>query len=438
MDVAIFGLGYVGAVTAACLASRGHRVIGVDPDLAKVISISGGNAPVVEPELGALVANAVASHRLTATTDPAVGLDTAAVALLCVGTPPRGADGGVDLASVEHAATEIGTYLRTSEQYLAVVVRSTVPPGTIERVVIPALEQASGRGLGDGFGVASCPEFLREGTGVVDFFDPPFTVVGADEERCAKVVSELLSFLDRRVRIVPIATAEALKYACNAFHALKISFANELGRVCRPLDVDARDVLALLCEDERLNISAAYLRPGFAFGGSCLPKDLDALLHVARVNFVDTPLLSGVRATNELVIRAAMDEVLATGFRRVTLLGLSFKPETDDLRSSPFVELAERLLGKGIDLTIYDPVVQPDRLLGANRRYVEHRLPHLQRLLVDDLERSLVRSDVVVVGYADSRITAAITRCPPRCVVDLAGRLGDDIETLPGYRAVTW
>jgi GDP-mannose 6-dehydrogenase len=438
MDVTIFGLGYVGAVTSACLASRGHRVVGVDPDLAKVISISGGKAPVVEPELGDLVANAVASGTLRATTDPGVGLGEAAVALLCVGTPSRAADGGVDLSSVERAAAEIGAHLRASEQYLAVVVRSTVPPGTIERVVVPALERASGRRLGDGYGVASCPEFLREGTGIADFFDPPFTIVGADEERCAKVVAELLSFLDRPVRIVPVATAEALKYACNAFHALKISFANELGRVCRPLDVDSREVLELLCEDERLNISKAYLRPGFAFGGSCLPKDLDALLHVARMHCVDTPLLSGVRATNELVIRAAMQEVLATDRRRVTLLGLSFKPLTDDLRCSPFVELAEGLLGKGIDLTIYDPVVHPDRLSGANLRYVEQRLPHLQRLLVDDLERSLVRSDVVVVGYADSRITAAITRCSPRWIIDLAGRLGDDIETLPGYRAVTW
>jgi GDP-mannose 6-dehydrogenase len=318
------------------------------------------------------------------------------------------------------------------------MVRSTVPPGSVEEVVIPALEAASGRQVGDGFGVVMCPEFLREGTGVADFFDPPFTIIGAEEDRCAKVATDLFSFLECPTHVVALRTAECLKYACNAFHAVKISFANEVGRICRSVGVDSRALMELFCQDSRLNTSSAYLRPGFAYGGSCLPKDLDALLYLARTNAIDTPVLSGVRTTNELVVKAAVKDVLATGMRRVTLLGLSFKPQTDDLRASPFVELAEQLVGKGIDLTVYDPVVRPERLFGANLRYVQQRLPHLHRLLVDDVSRSLVRSDVAIVGIATPEIRTMLAANPPRFVFDLIGGLGDDVEELPGYRGVSW
>jgi GDP-mannose 6-dehydrogenase len=437
MNVAMFGLGYVGTVTAACLASRGHHVVGVDPDLAKVIAITGGGSPVVEPALDELVRVSVGSGQLTATADAAVGLRDATIAIVCVGTPSR-SDGGVDVEHVCRAAAQIGEFLRTSDQYLVVMFRSTVPPGTVEDVLVPAIEAESGHRVGERFGVVMCPEFLREGTGVADFFDPPFTIVGAEEERSAKVALELFSFLEQPAHVVPLATAECLKYACNAFHAVKISFANEIGRICRTVDVDARPVMELLCEDHRLNISSTYLRPGFAYGGSCLPKDLDALLHLARTNCVDTPLLGGVRATNELVVKDAVREILATGMRRVTLLGLSFKPQTDDLRASPYVELAEALVGKGIDLAVFDPIIRPDRLFGANLRYVQQRLPHLQRLLVDDMARSLVRSDVAVVGIATPEIVRALTSHAPRYVFDLVGGLGEEIESLPGYRGVNW
>jgi GDP-mannose 6-dehydrogenase len=286
--------------------------------------------------------------------------------------------------------------------------------------------------------MAMCPEFLREGTGVADFFDPPFTVIGTDEERCAKVLLELFSFIDRPARVVPIRAAELLKYACNAFHATKVSFANEIGRIGRTVGVDARVVMELFCADDHLNISPLYLRPGFAFGGSCLPKDLDGLLHVARRHCVDAPMLTGVRSTNDVSMRTAVQEILATGRTRVTLLGLSFKPDTDDLRSSPFVELAERLVGKGMDLAIYDPIVRPERLVGGNLRYVQQRLPHLHRLLVDDVGRSLVRSDIAVVGMVNAEIKRALAVHAPAHVFDLVGSLGEEIEALPGYHGVSW
>jgi GDP-mannose 6-dehydrogenase len=436
MKVAVVGLGYVGTVTAACLASRDHDVWGVDVDAAKVDDIRAGRSPVAEPGLDALVAQTVARGTLHATTSCADALDQADVSLVCVGTPSA-ARGGTDLTYIRRAVDDIVAAVRgvrppVSRRH-SVVIRSTVPPGTVEDVVIPAL--AGGPVT---IGAAMCPEFLREGSGVADFFASPFLVVGTADAHVAETVTSLFGFLGQPARVVPIRTAEALKYACNAFHATKVSFVNELSRLLRPLGVDSREVMSLFCEDHVLNISPAYLRPGFAFGGSCLPKDVRSMLHLARANGVDLPLLAGTLATNEMVVGEVVDRVVACDARAVALLGLSFKVNTDDLRESPNVEVAERLIGKGFDVRIYDPVVNPDRLIGANRRHVESKLPHLGRLLTHEPGAALRGAGAAIVSSNDRAVLDALLTTPPRHLIDLTGRLGREVESLPGYEGLGW
>lgn len=442
MKVAVFGLGYVGTVTAACLADNGHEVVGVDPESTKVAMVAAGHSPVVEPGLGELIAGAVADGRLSATDDPWEAIVGADVSLVCVGTPSS-PSGSTDLSYVLRAVKEIGQSVSSRpgpgpHPFHCVVIRSTVPPGTIEETVIPALESAVGRPLGDGYGVAVCPEFLREGSGLADFLDPPFTVVGTAQPEVAETLGRMFGFLDRPFHAVPLRTAEGLKFACNAFHAVKVSFANELARLYRPLGVDTRAVMDLFCEDDRLNISPTYLRPGFAFGGSCLPKDLRSLLYLGRMGSVETPLLAGTMATNQLAVRHVVDRVVATGSRKVALLGLSFKSQTDDLRESPNVELAESLVGKGFEVRIYDPVIQPTRLVGANRTYVESKLPHLKRLLVHSAGEALAGATTAIVSSHAPSVVEALVAEPPPTILDLTGRLGVDVEGLPGYEGVGW
>ena len=440
MKVAVVGLGYVGTVTAACLASRGHDVWGVDVDAAKVGDIRGGRSPVAEPGLDALVAQTVADGTLHATVSCADALDQADLSLVCVGTPsaPRG---GTDLTYVRRAVDDIVAAMRVvrppaSRQH-SVVIRSTVPPGTVDDVVTPALADGLA-GTEIAIGAAMCPEFLREGSGIADFFASPLIVVGTSDPSAAQAVTEVFGFLDQPVRVVDVRTAEGLKYACNAFHATKVSFANEVSRLFRLMGVDSREVMSLFCEDDVLNISASYLRPGFAFGGSCLPKDLRSLLHQARMHGADLPMLAGTLATNELVINEAVDRVVASDGRTVALLGLSFKSNTDDLRESPNVELAERLIGKGFDVRIYDPVVNPARLIGANRRHVESKLPHLGRLLTHEPAEALRGADVAVVSTAERAVLDALLTIPPPHVIDISGRLGREVESLPGYEGLGW
>jgi GDP-mannose 6-dehydrogenase len=440
MKVAVVGLGYVGTVTAACLASRGHHVWGVDVDAAKVDEIRSGRSPVTEPGLDALVSRTVADGRLRATTSCADALDRADVSLLCVGTPSE-ARGGTDLSHVRRAVDDLVAALRVVAPAASgrhtVVIRSTVPPGTVENVVTPALTDGLA-GTQIAIGAAMCPEFLREGSGIADFFASPFLVVGTSDPAAAQAVTDVFGFLDQPVRVVDVRTAEALKYACNAFHATKVSFANEVGRLFRLLGVDSREVMALFCEDQVLNVSPAYLRPGFAFGGSCLPKDLRSLLHLARMNGADLPLLAGTLVTNELVINEAVDRVLTCEGRTIALLGLSFKMDTDDLRESPNVELAERLIGKGFDVRIYDPVVNPARLVGANRRHVESKLPHLRRLLTHEPTEALQGADVAVVSSSEHSVREALLAIPPPHLIDISGRLGTEVESLPGYEGLGW
>ncbi len=441
MKVVVFGLGYVGTVTAACLATNGHEVWGVDPESTKVDLVANGTSPVIEPDLGRLVAEAVEAGSLHATTHPAVAVDQADVSLVCVGTPSS-PHGSTDLSYVGRAVKEIGQALGSrrgeDERFHTVVVRSTVPPGTVEGLVVGTLEAEIGRPLGDGFGVAMCPEFLREGSGVADFFDPPFTVVGTNDPRVVDAMSRLFGFLARPLKAVPLSTAEGLKYACNAFHAVKVSFTNELARLYRPLGIDAREVMDVFCQDDRLNISPNYLRPGFAFGGSCLPKDLRSLLYLGRINSVDLPLLNATVVSNTETIRDVVGRVMATGHRKVALLGLSFKTHTDDLRESPNVELAETLLGKGCDLRIYDPIVEPSLLFGTNLRYIESKLPHLQRVLATSPDEALEGAEVAVVSSSSEDVARALLAASPAVVIDLTGRLGKELEALPGYQGAGW
>ena len=440
MKIAIFGLGYVGTVTAAGLASRGHQVCGVDVDVVKVEHIRSGQSPVVEPGINELVSNAVADGKLTATTDPVTALNRADVSLLCVGTPSK-PQGGTDLTYLRRALDDIreGLPLATPSEsgFHAVVVRSTVPPGTGDDLVAETFSGVTPE-IGWAVGTAMCPEFLREGSGVSDFFNPPFIVVGTGDQRVADLLTEMFAFLNREIRLVDVRSAEALKYACNAFHATKIVFANEMARIFRAYGVDSREVMRVFIEDTVLNISPAYLMPGFAFGGSCLPKDLRALLDMARVNALDVPLLAGAAWSNDLVISDVVDRLIARPFRKIAMLGLSFKMNTDDLRESPNVELAERLIGKGFQVKIYDPIVNPERLIGSNLRYIESRLPHLHRLLAGTPQEALQGCEAAVVATSDAPVLDELLTTPPAWIIDLHGRLGDDIERLPGYEGIGW
>ena len=440
MKIAIFGLGYVGTVTAAGLASRGHEVHGVDVDPVKVDLLRDGISPVVEPGIDELISSAVASGLLTASTDAVAALDRADVSLLCVGTPSK-PQGGTDLIYMRRALEDIHRAMEVATPpdsgFHAVVVRSTVPPGTGDELVTPTFTTGDPV-AGWEVGTAMCPEFLREGSGVADFFAPPMVVVGTANRRVADLLTEMLSFLDHEIRLVDVRTAEALKYACNAFHAVKVSFANELARIFRTFDVDSREVMQVFTQDKVLNISPAYLMPGFAFGGSCLPKDLRALLDMARMNALDVPLLHGTLQTNELVIADVVDRLIASPYRTVAMLGLSFKMNTDDLRESPNVELAERLLGKGFEVRIYDPIINPERLMGSNLRYIESRLPHLRRLLVGTPAEALAGAEAALVATTDSAALDELRSAPPEWIFDLHGRLGTEIEQLPAYEGIGW
>ncbi len=442
MKVAVFGMGYVGTVTAGVLASNGHEVVGVDVDTFKVDAINEGRSPVVEPGLDRVVADAVAAGTLRATVDAKQALQGAEISLVCVGTPssPRG---NTDLAYVLRAIRDITSAMLDSEaddpnRYHAVVIRSTVPPTTVAKTIAPLVAEVM-RNSRVTVGLGMCPEFLREGTAINDFYDAPLSVIGTDDDRLAAQVTSLFGFLDGPIQIVPTEVAEALKIACNAFHATKISFANEMGRLFRSLGVESRSVMDLFCQDTKLNVSTAYLKPGFAFGGSCLPKDLRSLLYIARMNFLDLPLLSGTLATNQLTISEVVERVVTSDARTVALLGLSFKTDSDDLRESPFVDLAETLIGKGFEVQIFDPIVESNQqLVGANRRYVDAKLPHLRRALHRNASDALRGADLALVSSPDRDVIEALLENPPRTLIDLCGRLGPSIEGLPGYQGVAW
>ena len=438
MKVSVFGLGYVGSISAASFAGDGHEVIGVDVNPGKVAAVTAGRSPIVEPGLDELLARAVADGRLRATTDTADAIRDSDVSLLCVGTPSR-KNGSLDLTYLERVAGQIGAELRHKSSYHVVVVRSTVLPGTTHDVIIPALERESGKKYGDGFGVSVNPEFLREGTALKDFRKPPLTLVGHNHAADASGTIALYQAIDAPLVSTSIRVAEMMKYTSNAWHALKVCFANEIGNLCKRVGVDSHDVMDIFCRDEKLNLSSYYLKPGFAFGGSCLPKDVRALQYRAKELDVDLPVISHILPSNTLQIQHAVDQVLETGRKKIGLLGFSFKAGTDDLRESPIVILAEALLGKGLALKIYDRNVSLAKLVGSNKEYIENQIPHLSSLLCNTIDEVIVGADVIVVGNPSPEFGDALTQCrADQIVIDLV-RLPIVGSLLKAdYRGICW
>ena len=409
MKISVFGLGYVGTVTAGCLARDGHTVLGCDIDPNKVELLRGGRSPIVEEGMDALIEGAVGSGRLGVTVDAVEALAGTEISFVCVGTPSQ-RNGSQDLTALRRLAAQLGEGLRGMDRWHTLVIRSTVTPGTVEEIVKPIVEQHAAKRAAIDFGLCFQPEFLREGSSIRDFDNPPFTVIGVDGPRSQGVLTDLFDPLPCETLATSIRTAEMLKYCCNAFHALKITFANEIGRVCQSTGVDSHEVMRLACLDTQLNISPAYLRPGAAFGGSCLPKDLRALLYLARQHDVDIPMLGQILPSNSLHIDHAVDFVLHSGRKSVGLIGLSFKSGTDDLRESPLVAMAERFIGKGLELGIYDPEANVARLTGANRRFIEEAIPHISSLMKQSCEEVVRDAEIVVVGLSSPEIFDCLYR----------------------------
>ncbi|HTC93235.1 MAG TPA: nucleotide sugar dehydrogenase [Terriglobales bacterium] len=395
--VSVFGLGYVGAVTAACFAHKGNKVLGVDVNPAKVEMIESGRVPVFEPGLDRLIAEGHKARRLHATTDPIAAVSESEISFLCVATPSL-PNGRLDLRSVQRSCEEVGKALRLKNEFHWVVLRSTMLPGTAKSLAIPWIEAASGKREGVDFAVCSNPEFTREGCAVADFLNPMITILGAGNPDHLLPLRELYEGISGHIFETSLGVAEMVKYVCNAFHALKISFANEIGTLCRQLDVDEPTVTEIFLSDTRLNTSKAYLTPGFAFGGSCLPKDLRALAYCAKQHDLDLPLLQAIMPSNQAHLERAVEAVLATKRRKIAVLGLSFKPGTDDLRESPSVQLVKRLLGAGCQIQIWDKDVSLGRLIGSNRQFIEEEIPHIGALLATDFEKTIQESEVVVVS----------------------------------------
>ena len=438
MRVSVFGLGYVGSVSAAAFAADGHHVLGVDVNADKVDAINQGRSPIVEPGLDELLRDGVASGRLRATTSTEEAVSGTDVSLVCVGTPSR-KNGSLDLTYLVRVCEQIGDILATKPDYHVVVIRSTVLPGTTHEHVIPALEARSGKTYGEGFGVAVNPEFLREGSALKDFRQPPLTLIGHNHAADAAPARALYEGIEAPLCSTSIRVAEMMKYTSNAWHAVKVVFANEIGNLCKRLGVDSHEVMDIFCQDDKLNLSPYYLKPGFAFGGSCLPKDVRALQYRAKEVDLSMPLIGSVLESNQLQVQHALDLILETGGKRVGLFGFSFKAGTDDLRESPIVVLAEALLGKGYQLAIYDRNVSLARLVGANKQYIEQQIPHLSSHLCDSLDDVIAQSDVIVVGNAAPEFADAVTRCrPEQTVIDLVRLPLDFSRVQAHYNGICW
>lgn len=437
MKISVFGLGYVGTVAAGCMAHDGHEVVGVDPQPVKVDLINAGKSPIIEAEIGEMVAEEVARGRLSATTDVATAVRQTDLAFVCVGTPSAG-NGSLDLKYVRRVCEEIGTALRTHQGAPVIVIRSTMLPGTMRTLVIPTLEEFSGKRAGTDFGVCINPEFLREGTAVRDYRHPPKTVIGELNAASGDRLAALYDGLPGPMIRTDIETAEMVKYTDNAWHALKVGFANEIGSLCKAINVDSHRVMEIFCQDIKLNLSPYYLKPGFAFGGSCLPKDVRALLYKAKSLDVLVPILSAVLPSNTLQIERGVRTVMEAGHKKIGVLGFSFKAGTDDLRESPMVELMERLIGKGYDLRIFDRNVSLASIHGANRDYILNHIPHISRLMVSSIDEVLEHGRTIVIGNAapEFRDVPKLLR-DDQTVVDFV-RVSESRSVAGVYEGICW
>lgn len=433
MNLSVFGLGYVGCVSAACFAKEGHSVIGVDVSAGKVEIINSGRSPIVEAGISELINEVIASKRLRATTDAKEAVNDSDASLICVGTPSN-QNGSLDLRYVTRVCEEIGAALKNKSKKHVVIIRSTMLPGTIESVVIPTLEEHAGK---EKFDVCINPEFLREGTSLKDFYAPPFTLIGADDEDTASLVRQLYSGIDAPVFVTSTKTAEMVKYVCNCFHALKVGFANEIGNICKALGVDSHEVMAIFCEDTKLNLSPYYLKPGFAFGGSCLPKDLRAINYKAKQLDVEVPVLTSILPSNKQQIERAVEMILNTRSKKVGIFGFSFKAGTDDLRESPMVILIETLIGKGIQLHIYDRDVSLARLVGANKDYIEGQIPHISQLMRPSIDEIIDLADVLVIGNRSEEFEQIKNkRRDGQMIIDLVRMFNDQSDQT--YQGICW
>src|SRR5262245_8895989 len=437
MKISVLGLGYVGAVSAGCLARDGHEVVGVDPERTKVELINAGKTPIIEKDIGTIIAEQVAAGRLRATTELSDAVRKTDLSLVCVGTPSQ-PNGGIDLRYVRRVCEQIGRTLAAHEGAPVIVMRSTMLPGTMRELVIPTLEKFSGKRAGEEFGVCVNPELLREGTAAHDYDHPPKTVIGEVSRSSGDLLQSVYAGMPGPMIRTDIETAEMVKYADNAWHALKVGYANEIGNLCKALGVDAHRVMEIFCQDLKLNLSPYYLKPGFAFGGSCLPKDVRALLYKAKLLDLSLPILSSILPSNQLQLERGLQAVIDKGGRRIGILGFSFKAGTDDLRESPMVELAERLIGKGYDLRVYDRNVSLAAMHGANRDFILNRIPHISRLMLPSIDEVLAHADTIVIGNASPEFADVPRRTAGhQTVIDFV-RVSESRTVAGVYEGLCW
>ena len=430
-------MGYVGVVSGACLASDGHTVIGVDPNKTKVQLINDGASPIIEKDLDGMIQETVVAKRLSASADPEYAVKNTDISFICVGTPSQ-LNGSLDLKFVRYVCEDIGKAIANKNGFHVVVARSTMLPGSMQDVVIPALEEASGKKAGVDFGVCNNPEFLREGTAVFDYHNPPKTVIGEIDEHSGDVLVELYNELDAPLIRTDISTAEMVKYTDNVWHALKVSFANEIGNICKGIGIDGHEVMDIFCQDIKLNLSSYYMKPGFAFGGSCLPKDVRALGYKARALDLELPVINSIMLNNQKQIDRGFDMITAKGNKKVAILGFSFKAGTDDLRESPLVEVIERLIGKGYDLKLYDKNVSIAKLTGANKDYILNAIPHISKLMVDSMEEAIAHGDTIVIGNGAEEFKSIMSSADEgKVIVDLV-RITNQRSIEGRYDGICW
>lgn len=437
MRIAVFGLGYVGCVSAACFSSEGHDVVGVDVNQEKVDIINSGKSPIVEPGLQESITSARQSDKLRATTDYKKAIQNSDVSLVCVGTPSE-KNGSVTLDYIYRVAEQVGGALKKSNHFHVFVIRSTVPPGTLKKSM-EIISEISGKKLGEDFGGCSNPEFLREGSALKDFYNPPYTVVGETDAKSGDMVTKIYSSINAPLIRTEVGVAEMIKYASNTFHAVKVVFGNEIGRVCKKYSVDSHKLMEIFCKDTKLNISAYYLKPGFAFGGSCLPKDVRGLSYLAKSNDLNLPLIDSLLESNRIHVQRAIDMVLSHGNKRIGILGISFKGNTDDLRESPMVDVVEALLGKGYDVRIYDRNVHLAKLFGANKEYINNKIPHISNLMVENIGDILEHSELLIIGNKNKEFEETVKFLDDRYVIiDLVRILTDTASVKSNYDGICW